>query len=177
MFLFWADKGRVTNAAGVQVLRGEKTAFEPLASGDELHTGEILVLHAESRLEIKTPEGDFRTPKEGLGPPGNRQYWFVQITGPQALVRDQAHAVKRSHANSIYSRCRTKWGWNSRIKPTGWQWGGGLTDRAESTQGAVRHAGTLQATAADAHVADMGADVAAKPAAAKIVMEVLQAVL
>lgn len=100
ILLFWADKGRVANAVGVQVLRPQKTALEPLANGDELHTGEVLVLNAESQLDVKTPEGDFRTPKEGLGTPGNRKYWFVQITGPQALERGQTLA-REQHLLSV----------------------------------------------------------------------------
>ena len=85
LLLFWADRGRVREAVGVQILRTQKQAFEPLAPGDELKTGEVLVLTAESQLDIKAKEGGFRTPKGGLGQRGEQKYWFVQVTGPQAL--------------------------------------------------------------------------------------------
>jgi hypothetical protein len=83
LFLYWADKGRVKEAVGVKVLRDLQKPFESLASGDELKTGQILVLTAESQMEINTPEGTFRMPKGGLGK--GQKYWVVQITGPQAL--------------------------------------------------------------------------------------------
>ena len=89
MFLFWADSGKVKQATNVQILRPPKNAFEPLAPGAELKTGEVLALTAESQLDIDGPEGSFRTPKEGLGNRGQTKYWFVQVTGPQALVPEQ----------------------------------------------------------------------------------------
>ena len=85
LFLFWADQGRVTQASNVQILRADKDAFEPLAPGAELKTGEVLVLTAESQLEINAPDGSFSTPQGGLGARGETRHWFVQITGPQAL--------------------------------------------------------------------------------------------
>lgn len=86
LLLFWADQGRVREATGVQILRAQKQAFEPLTAGDVLKTGEVLVLTAESQLDIKAKDGDFRTPKGGLGARGEPKYWFVQVTGPQALA-------------------------------------------------------------------------------------------
>lgn len=85
LLLFWADGGRVKQAANVQILRAPKNAFEPLQPGAEVKTGEVLALTSESQLEIETPEGNFRTPKGGLPQRGDRKHWFVQITGPQAL--------------------------------------------------------------------------------------------
>lgn len=114
LLLFWADKGRVTNATGVQVLRADKTAFEPLAAGAELKTGEILVLNAESQLEISTPEGGFRTPKEGLGPRGKQKYWFVQITGPQALAPQQRDQYVLSVPNEVGLQIANKAYWLAR---------------------------------------------------------------
>jgi hypothetical protein len=114
LFLFWADKGRVTNANGVQVLRPEKGAFEPLAAGAELRTGEILVLNAESQLEINTPEGGFRTPKEGLGLRGEQKYWFVQITGPQALAPQQRDQYVLSVPNEVGLEISNKAYWLAR---------------------------------------------------------------
>ncbi|HEX7316672.1 MAG TPA: c-type cytochrome [Pyrinomonadaceae bacterium] len=94
MFLFWADGGRVANASAVRVLRSDKTTLEPLAAGDELHTGEVLILQAESQLEIKTPEGGFRTPDGGLGTHGNGKFWVVQITGSQAPAHGEMLALR-----------------------------------------------------------------------------------
>ena len=83
LFLFWADKGRVQEAVGVKILRDRQKPYETLMPGDELNTGQILVLTAESQMQINTPEGTFRMPKGGLGK--GQTYWVVQITGPQAL--------------------------------------------------------------------------------------------
>jgi len=85
MFLYWADKGRVKEATGVKILRDRQKPYETLAPGDELKTGQILVLTAESQMEINTPEGTFRLPKGGFGTSRSQKFWVVQITGPQAL--------------------------------------------------------------------------------------------
>lgn len=89
LFLFWADKGRVRQASNVHILRPPRNTFEPLTPGAELRTGEVMVLTAQSQLDIDGLEGSFRTPKEGLGTRGENKYWFVQVTGPEALVPQQ----------------------------------------------------------------------------------------
>lgn len=89
LFLFWADGSTVKQATNVQVLRGEKTAFEPLQPGTQLKTGEVLALTSDSQLEINAADGNFRTPEGGLQPRGNTKLWFVQITGEQALQQRQ----------------------------------------------------------------------------------------
>lgn len=85
LFLFWADGGTVKQATNVQIFRPQKEAFEPLQPGAQVKTDEVLMLSSESRLEIETPGGSFKTPEGGLKPRGQRKEWFVQITGPQAL--------------------------------------------------------------------------------------------
>jgi hypothetical protein len=85
LFLFWADGGKVKQATNVQIFRAQKEAFEPLQAGAQVKTGEVLLLTSESRLELETPDGNFKTPEGGLRQRGNKKEWFVQITGPQAL--------------------------------------------------------------------------------------------
>ena len=85
LLLFWADGGQVKQAANVQILRPPQNAFEPLQPGTQVKTGEVLALNSESRLELETPGGNFKTPEGGLRPRGDKRFWYVQITGPQAL--------------------------------------------------------------------------------------------
>ncbi|MGQ0836649.1 MAG: hypothetical protein ACT4O5_17330 [Gammaproteobacteria bacterium] len=109
LFLFWADQAKVRIAEDVRILRAGKSKFDTLAKGDVLKTGEVLVIPADGRLRIDAPDGKFATPEKGLGPRGERKFWLVQVTGPQALIRNNVQDLQRlaidaalRHANEAY---------------------------------------------------------------------------
>lgn len=66
VFLAWAEGGVIQSASGVKILPNNTSRFRLLSKGSVLKAGDLLQIAPGSRLKIKTRDGVFATPSEGM---------------------------------------------------------------------------------------------------------------
>lgn len=112
MFLIWADGGNVKQSSSVRLLRQDSDDFVALTEGMRLQTGDILIFDSKSSINVDTPEGGFKSPKNGFISHDNKEaLWIAQITGPQAIkpeIRD-FKVDKVDMATALYETNSAYW--------------------------------------------------------------------
>jgi hypothetical protein len=96
MLLGWFEGSKIGEAKNVRILpaaerrRGVESKWQDAKTGIPLKPGDLLQLPAESVLEVDTPRGAFKTPREGMPANPMRGPWYLMVTGP-SVARGEAH--------------------------------------------------------------------------------------